>query len=236
MKERCLVELNAVGCRYRVKKGRLKFGTYNALKSISFSIYKGETIGIIGKNGSGKSSILKIISGIISPNTGNVYRRKGLSISLLSLQAGFSAELSGRDNAIMGSLLMGYTKKEALQRIDRIIDFSELSEWIDEPVKTYSTGMRARLGFSVAMEMSPDILLIDEVFAVGDELFKRKSIHAMKSKLQSGQTVVFVSHQLPLLEEICTRIVWVDKGVVKENGNPKEVLDLYRKSIGNYSP
>lgn len=226
-----LVSLTKVGCRFRVKKGRFKVGIYDALKDVSLDIYQGEKIGILGRNGAGKSSILRIISGIILPNTGKVTIQKNTSISLLSLQAGFSVDLSGRDNAILGAMLMGYTKKQSIKRLDHIIEFSELEDWINEPVKTYSTGMRARLGFAVAMELSPDILLVDEVFAVGDEAFSKKSIHAMQNKLKSDQTFVFVSHQLPLLQTVCSRLIWIDDGKVVVEGDPDFVINSYQKSF-----
>ncbi|MFH1216831.1 MAG: ABC transporter ATP-binding protein [Pseudomonadota bacterium] len=226
-----LISLQNIGCSYKVRKGRFRFRSYDALKDISLDIFKGETVGIIGRNGAGKSTLLHILARIITPNCGKIFFHQDISISLLSLQLGFTPELSGRDNAIMGAMLLGYTKKEALNRFPRIVAFSELGDWINEPVKTYSSGMKARLGFAIAMEMSPDILLVDEVLGVGDEAFRKKSIAAMKEKMLSGQTVIFVSHQPQTIRELCTRLAWLEKGAVKMVGGTEEVLGAYHKQF-----
>jgi lipopolysaccharide transport system ATP-binding protein len=229
MKTGPLITLENVGCIYKIRHGILGFKSYEALKDVSLVLNKGETLGLIGRNGAGKSTMLRLIAGIILPNSGQITFHQPASVSLLSLQLGFSPELSGRDNAIMGAMLLGYSKSEALERLDRIIALSGLGEWFVEPLKTYSSGMRARLGFAVAMEVSPDVLLVDEVLGVGDESFRKKSTKAMKDKMKSGQTVVFVSHQPAVLEELCSRVAWIEGGVTHMAGEPREVLAEYQR-------
>ena len=223
-----LMTLENVGCRYVVRTGRFRTKGYDALRSISMEIHRGETIGVIGRNGAGKSTLLRLIAGIIRPDSGTIMRHDNLSISLLTLQLGFSQELSGRHNAIMGAMLLGHTKKEALAQLDKIIAFAELEDWIDEPLKTYSSGMKARLGFAVAMEMSPDVLLVDEVLGVGDLAFRDKSTKLMQEKMLSGQTVVFVSHALPTIKQLCTRVVWIENGETKMEGETDSVIAAYQ--------
>jgi lipopolysaccharide transport system ATP-binding protein len=226
-----LITLDHVACCYKVRHGRMRFKSYEALRDVSLRIHKGETIGLIGRNGAGKSTLLHLISGIILPDGGKVVFHEPASVSLLSLQLGFSPELSGRDNAIIGAMLLGYSKRESLARLDAITAFAELEDWIDEPLRTYSSGMRARLGFAVAMEMSPDVLLVDETLGVGDEAFRRKSAEAMKQKMKSGQTTVFVSHGLHDVQELCNRVVWIDKGLVKMVGSAGEVIPAYCEHV-----
>ncbi|MGE4420702.1 MAG: ABC transporter ATP-binding protein [Pseudodesulfovibrio sp.] len=222
-----LISLEGVGCSFKARKGRLRLGEYEAFNDISFNLYPGETLGVVGRNGAGKTTLLRILARIFLPNKGTIRFRDDLTISLLSLQLGFSPDLSGRYNAIMGAILLGYTRKEAEARLDRIIEFSGLGAWIDEPIKTYSDGMCARLGFAVAMETSPDVLLVDEVLGVGDETFRNKSVMAMKERLKSGQTVVFVSHDVHTLQELCTRVIWLEHGRVRMDGSAEDVLSAY---------
>lgn len=205
--------------------------TYTALEELSFSIHRGETLGIIGRNGAGKSTLLRIIAGIFRPENGVVVVHKKVSISLLSLQAGFDPELSGTMNAILSAMLLGFSKKQAREKLDRITSFSELEGWINEPVKTYSSGMKARLGFAVVLEMSPDILLIDEVLGVGDEQFQKKSKQAMKEKILSDQTIVFVSHSAGAVQELCTRVAWIEHGRLQMIGDTKAVIQAYQQSL-----
>jgi len=205
--------------------GRKKFW---ALRDISFDLNYGETLGIIGKNGVGKSTLLRVLAGIISPNTGQVIvHQKEVKISLISLQAGFLPFLTGRENAILGGMLLGSTRKEIMCEMEKIIAFSELGDFIEQPVNTYSTGMRARLGFSVAYYADPDVMLLDEVLGVGDEDFRIKSTEAMKKRIQSEKTVVLVSHSAPLLREVCDRIVWIEDGRTKAQGEVEEILKQY---------
>lgn len=225
-----LITLNNISCEYKVKKSGFKFDKYQALKDINMTIFKGETLGLIGRNGAGKSSLIKIIAGIITPDMGILHHHQETTISLLTLQLGFTPELSGVDNAIMGALLLGYTKTEALMHLSDIIEFSELGGRIQDPIRTYSSGMRARLGFSIAMKTSPDILLVDEALGVGDQAFREKSTAAMKEKMKSGQTVVFVSHQASTIKDLCTRVAWLENGVIKMIGETCEVLEAFKNS------
>lgn len=226
-----LITLDDVSYSYRTRKGLFRSSSYVALRGVSFSLCRGETLGIIGDNGAGKSTLLKILAHIFAPTSGTMTRHeKSLRISLLSLQLGFSPELTGMDNLILGAMFLGCTRKQAMDKADEIIRFAELEEWINEPLKTYSSGMRARLGFSVANELNPDILLVDEALGVGDRAFQSKSTAALKGKMNSDQTVVFVSHNANVMREICTRCVWLEKGAVKMEGATEEVLDRYIRS------
>jgi lipopolysaccharide transport system ATP-binding protein len=229
MSEEALISLSNVACRYKVRHGLLGSRIYEALRDVSFTIYKGETLALIGKNGAGKSTLLRMLAGIILPDAGRVEFYQPVSVSLLTLQLGFSPELSGRDNAIMGAMFLGYSRRDAMERLGQVIDFSELHEWIDEPLKTYSSGMRARLGFAVAMEMSPDVLLVDEVLGVGDEAFRKKSAKAMRDKMKSGRTVVFVSHQANTVLELCSRAVWIEQGATRMVDRADRVVRAYQQ-------
>lgn len=227
-----ILTLENINCRYRVRRSGFKLEQHEALRDINLTIHEGETLGIVGNNGAGKSTLLKIIANILIPNSGKVIHHKPLSISLLTLQLGFSPELSGVDNAIMGAMLLGHSKAEAVEHIPEIIEFAELGKRIHDPLKTYSTGMRARLGFAVAMNMSPDILLVDEALGVGDAQFREKSTLMMKEKMLSGQTVVFVSHQAHTIKALCSRVVWLDDCTVKMIGGTDKVVGSYMKNKG----
>ena len=226
-----ILSLRNVGLYYTRRKGILRRNKFWALRDVSFDLYNGETLGIIGKNGVGKSTLLRLIAGIISPNIGKLsVHRKKLRISLISLQAGFKPSLSGRENAILSGMLLGATRKEVLKKMDDIISFSDLQQFIDDPVGTYSTGMRARLGFSIAHHIDPDVILLDEVLGVGDEVFRKKSTVAMKNRIKSAKTVVLVSHNVNLIKELCDRAVWIEEGISKSQGNVSEVLNEYLQS------
>ena len=227
-----LLSMDHVGLYYSRRQGFLKRSRFWALKDVSFDLYPGETLGIIGKNGVGKSTLLRVLAGIMAPDTGKVViHRPDLRISLISLGAGFVPFLSGRENAILNGMMLGATRKEIHSRMDDILAFSELNGFFDEPVNTYSTGMRARLGFSVALYLDPDVILLDEVLGVGDEAFRKKSTAAMKQRIRSEKTVVMVSHNVALLRELCDRIVWIEAGKTQAQGNVSDVLDAYLKSI-----
>lgn len=228
-----LLSLEHVGLYYSQKQGILKRSRFWALRDVSFDLFSGETLGIIGRNGVGKSTLLRVLAGIIAPNTGKMsLHRSGLRISLISLQAGFVPFLSGRENAILSGMLLGATKKEILSKMDDIVSFSELDGFIDQPVNTYSTGMRARLGFSVAFYVDPDVILLDEVLGVGDVSFRKKSTTAMKERMKSDKTVVMVSHSTVILQEVCDRLVWIENGKTQAEGKVPVILDAYLESIG----
>jgi lipopolysaccharide transport system ATP-binding protein len=227
-----VLNVDHVGLYYTRRQGFMKRERFWALKDISFDLYAGETLGVIGRNGVGKSTLLKVLAGIIAPDTGTVtVHRPDLRISLLSLGAGFVPFLSGRENAVLNGMMLGATKKEVASRMDDILAFSELNDFFDQPVNTYSTGMRARLGFSVAYHLDPDVILLDEVLGVGDEAFRNKSTDAMKQRIKSDKTVVLVSHSVQMVRELCDRVVWIEDGKSRLEGPAPEVLDAYLETI-----
>jgi lipopolysaccharide transport system ATP-binding protein len=205
-----------------------------ALKDISLSIQKGETLGIIGANGSGKSSLLQVIAGIFRPDRGTVTWHCS-KISLLSLSLGFDPQLSGRENILISGMLLGARKQEVAGKTADIIAFSELGGKIDEPLKTYSSGMRARLGISIALEMHAELLLIDEVLGVGDGKFRKKAQAAMINKIGSDQTVVFVSHSMDHVRQLCNRVVWLHDGRIRHSGPTEQTVDKYLEFIDGLS-
>ncbi len=224
-----IMSLRNVGIYYKRKRG--VFGEpFWALKDISFDLHQGETLGIIGRNGVGKSTLLRLMTGIIKPNKGT-FTNHGYQASLLSLQLGFIYYLSGRENAILSGMLMGLRKKEVKAKMDAIIEFSGLGDFIDQPIATYSSGMVARLGFSVAFQVDPDILLIDEVLGVGDAEFSQKSARAMQEKIHSHKTIVFVSHNAAAIQQLCNRVVWIEDGVSKAEGETEKVLKEYQQFL-----
>jgi lipopolysaccharide transport system ATP-binding protein len=226
-----IISLQDVGVRYK-RSGNVfrRNSYYDALKSINLEIYPGETLGILGRNGAGKSTLLRLISGVIKPDNGKVIN-SGVSVSLLALQAGFDPNLNGHDNAILSGMLQGYSRKEVEARLDEIQEYSELGDFFFEPVRTYSTGMQARLGFSIATIISPDVLLIDEVLGVGDQHFRQKAERTMVLKIQSQQTVVLVSHSHHQIARLCDRAVLIDEGVSFATGEPHEVLKIYEEKL-----
>ncbi len=224
-----IISLRNVGVYY--KRNRGVFGEpFWALKDVSFDLHHGETLGVIGRNGVGKSTLLKLLAGVILPNKGTI-SNAGYQAGLLSLQLGFVGYLSGRENAILSGMLMGLSKREVLERLPSIIDFAELGEFIDRPIATYSSGMVARLGFAVAFQVDPDILLIDEVLGVGDAEFFAKSTQMMREKIASNKTIVFVSHHAVLIQQLCTRAVWIEQGETRAEGTPAEVIAQYNKFL-----
>jgi lipopolysaccharide transport system ATP-binding protein len=211
---------------FKQSNGLLDRRRITALKNVSFDLYRGESLGIIGHNGSGKSTLLKCLSGIILPDQGTIVNH-GYSAALLSLRLGFDGYLSGRDNIILSGILLGFRKWQVEQHMADIIEFSELGEFIDLPLNTYSDGMKARLGFSVAFYMEPDILLIDEVLGVGDADFQRKSQEVMEKKIASDSTIVLVSHSAPAIRRLCNRAVWIENGETQLEGEVGRVVDAY---------
>lgn len=202
---------------------------FEALKGISFEVPKGEILGIIGKNGSGKSTLLKALAGIFNPDGGYIDMH-GHDVSLLSIGVGFKSELSGRENIYLSGMLLGFSKEQIADKIDEIIEFSELGEFVDSPVGTYSSGMHSKLAFSITAVLETSVMLIDEVLSVGDEKFKKKSYAKMKELISDkDRTVVIVSHSLNALLELCTSVLWVHMGELKMQGDPKTVIDAYRE-------
>ncbi len=195
-----------------------------ALDDVSFDIPRGCTYGILGENGSGKSTTLKLLSGITKPTSGTL-EVSGRVSALIELGAGFHPEISGRENVVINGVMLGLTKAEVLRRFDEIVEFSEMKDFIDAPVKTYSSGMYARLGFAVAVHVDPDILLIDEVLSVGDEAFTRKCLEKIGEFRRRGKTIVIVTHSLGLVEKMCDEALWLRKGGAKDSGGPKRVSD-----------
>lgn len=221
-----IIELKNVGVTYKERKSLFKSESYQALKDVSFDVYKGETLGIIGRNGAGKSTLLRLLAGIIKPDKGEVIHHTK-SVSLMALAAGFDPNLSGRQNAVISGMLLGYSKKHITDKLQEIKTFSELQDFFEKPAKTYSSGMRARLAFSIAMYVSPDVLLIDEVLGVGDASFKQKAEQALEEKIASDITVIIVSHSETQVKRLSQRIVWVDGGRVRKEGLPDEIFPEY---------
>jgi len=202
----------------------------HALKGVSFAVEQGRTLGIIGRNGSGKSTLLKLLAGILQPDSGRI-RVNGRVASLLELGAGFHPEFSGRENIFINGIVLGLSKKEVRRRFNDIVRFAELEPFIDEPVRTYSSGMYMRLGFSVAVHTDPDILLIDEILAVGDEAFQKKCYEKIAEFQRLGKTIVLVTHDLDAVERWCHEALWLDGGTIRGQGMPRKVTDLYRQEM-----
>jgi len=203
---------------------------FPALKHVSLSVPKGSTFGLIGRNGSGKSTALKLVAGITKPTSGSV-RVEGRISALIELGAGFHPEISGRENVFINGIMLGLSKREVAERFDQIVDFAELREFIDAPVKTYSSGMYMRLGFAVAIHVDPDVLLVDEVLAVGDEGFTHKCLDKFGEFRRRGKTVLLVTHSLNLVERFCDDAAWLDAGEKRAEGDPKRVVDAYLTAV-----
>ena len=207
-------------------KSRNAYVKNNILRGISFDIEKGDILGIVGKNGSGKSTLLKLITKIIYPDSGSI-KINGKVSSLIELGAGFHPDMTGRENIYINASIYGLTKKEIDSKLDTIIKFSELEEFIDSPIRTYSSGMYMRLAFSVAINVEAEILLIDEILSVGDANFQAKCFKKMQELKDSGITIVIVSHDLHTMEKLCNKVIWIESGKIKRNGIPNEVLKEY---------
>ena len=210
----------------KIKFQSCSFDEFWALNNISFSVDKGESCALIGANGSGKSTMLKIISGILTPTKGSV-EVNGSIAPLIELGAGFDYELTGRENLFLNGAILGYSKKLMLEKYDEIIDFSELRDFIDVPVKNYSSGMIARLGFSIATEVRADILACDEILSVGDFMFQQKCHQRMEQMLSGGTTLLFVSHDINQVKQLCKRAIWIDHGHLRGDGPAEEVCNAY---------
>jgi ABC-type polysaccharide/polyol phosphate transport system ATPase subunit len=242
-----IIQLTDVGMRFRlylekthtlkevmlnVLKRRHGYRDLWALRHVSFAVKAGESVGVIGRNGSGKSTLLKVIAGVFEPTTG-MRSVCGSVASLIELGAGFNAELTGRENVFLNGAIMGLSKAAMLRRYDRIVDFAELHDFMDVPVKNYSSGMYARLGFAIATDVDADVLLIDEILSVGDEAFQRKSYDRIAAHLKAGKTVVFVSHDADTVQELCQRAIVLDHGEVVGSGPTGEMIAAYRRLLSH---
>ncbi|MGH8639035.1 MAG: ABC transporter ATP-binding protein [Burkholderiales bacterium] len=200
--------------------------TFPAIQDVSFTVPAGRTLGVVGRNGSGKSTMLKLVAGITKPTSGTV-RVNGRISALIELGAGFHPEISGRENVFINGIMLGLTKREIAKRFDEIVEFAELTEFIDAPVKTYSSGMYMRLGFAVAIHVDPDVLLVDEVLAVGDEGFTHKCLDKFAEFKRRGKTILLVTHSLGMVERFCDEALWLDRGRMKGMGDPKRIIGAY---------
>ena len=210
-------------------KKKLKYEQFRALNGVSFEISKGEVIGIVGSNGAGKSTLLKVISGILRPTEGSV-SLNGNVVPMLELGSGFDFDLSGRENIFLNGAILGYSEKFLKEKFDEIVEFSELKEFIDIPVRNYSSGMIMRLAFSIASQVAPDILIVDEILAVGDAAFQEKSYARMMELMSHGTTVLLVSHNIEQVRRLCDRVIWLDHGSVVQVGETAAVCDAYTQA------
>jgi lipopolysaccharide transport system ATP-binding protein len=236
-----IIRLDAASVRYRAPQerigtfkeyairwlqGKIKQQSFLALDDVTLDVQRGEVFGLIGKNGAGKSTLLKLIARVLRPTTGRV-RVRGRVAPLLETGAGFHPELTGRENIYLNGAMLGFTRAEMNEKYPRIVEFSELGDFIEAPIRTYSSGMWARLGFAVATDTRPEILIVDEILSVGDESFQRKSFDRIQSFREQGATILFVSHNMALIESMCQRAAWLDHGKVKAIGSTKSVVDRY---------
>ena len=212
----------------RLKKS-INYIDFWALREINFKVYQGELVGIIGSNGAGKSTLLKVISRVLRPTLGSI-RVRGLVAPLLELGAGFDYELTGRENIYLNGTILGFKVKDISKRFDRIVDFAGIKDFIDSPLRTYSTGMITRLGFAIATDIKPDILVLDEIFAVGDEEFQKKSIKRIERFKSKGTTILLVSHNLNQVKSMCEKVVWLEGGITRAVGPSKEVIEKYQRT------
>jgi lipopolysaccharide transport system ATP-binding protein len=199
-----------------------------ALKNVNLDLYQGESLGVIGRNGAGKSTLLRVLAGILRPERGSIVRSEH-HCALLSLRLGFIPYLTGRENSVLSGLLQGLKREEIERRMAAIVEFSDLGEFFERPINTYSSGMVARLAFSVAIQVDPDILLVDEILGVGDAEFKQKSKAVMQDTIRSHKTVVFVSHDEKMIQQLCDRVVWIEHGETIGEGQTRAMLDAYKQ-------
>lgn len=215
-----------------IMRGRIsRYEEFTAVNNVSFDVKAGSTFGLIGSNGSGKSTLLKCLARIYSPNKGSI-TYNGRMAALLEVGSGFHHELSGKENIYLNGSILGMSKKEIDRKYDEIVDFSGVEKFIDQPIKNYSSGMYVRLGFSVAISVEPDILVADEVLAVGDEAFQRKCLDKFMDFKKSGRTVILVSHSMESIKDMCDQAAWLEKGNLQVVGNSKDVVSQYLKSLG----
>ena len=241
MSQKTMIEVSDVTMRFRLNndkilslkefvttalRGKLQYNDFTALEHVSFEVKKGETLGLIGRNGAGKSTMLKVISGILKPTEGSVVCR-GNVVPMLELGSGFDFDLTGRENIFLNGAILGYSKEFLHEKYDEIVEFSELGQFIEVPIRNYSSGMLARLAFSIATVVNPEILIVDEILSVGDAAFQEKSKKRMLELMGGGTTVLFVYHSLEQIREMCNRVVWLEHGNVKMVGAAAEVCDVY---------
>ncbi len=207
-----------------------RYREHRALDQVSFDVHRGETVGIIGTNGSGKSTILKIITGVLQPTTGNVEVNGRIS-ALLELGAGFNMEYTGVENVYLNGTMLGFTEEEIEERLPEILRFADIGEFVNQPVKTYSSGMFVRLAFAVAINIDPEILIVDEALSVGDVFFQAKCYHKFEEFKKQGKTILFVSHDLSSISKYCDRVVLLNQGVKVDEGTPKAMVDLYKRFL-----
>ena len=212
------------------KRRKKRKNDFWALKNVNLEVQKGEVVGFIGSNGAGKSTLLKVVAGVMKPTKGEV-KVCGNVCPMIELGAGFDMELTARENIYLNGAVMGYTKEFIDAKFDEIVEFSELKDFLEVPVKNFSSGMMARLAFSIAIIVEPEILIVDEILSVGDLAFQEKSGNKMQEMIQGGTTVLFVSHSIDQIKELCTRVVWLDHGKIMEMGNPEEVCNKYIASL-----
>ena len=214
--------------------GKKRYKEHYALRNIDMTIYRGETVGIIGTNGSGKSTILKIITGVLNPTSGSV-KVKGRISALLELGSGFNPEYNGIENVYLNGTMIGFSEKEIDERLEEILNFADIGDYVYQPVKTYSSGMFVRLAFAVAINIEPEILIVDEALSVGDVFFQAKCYHKFEEFKEMGKTILFVSHDLSSVSKYCDRVVLLNKGVKLGEGSPKEMIDAYKQVlVGQY--
>lgn len=228
-----MIRTRNIAVIYNRRRSLFRSDPFSALRDINLDLYAGESLGVIGRNGVGKTTLLRILAQIISPDRGTL-ENFGVSTAMLSLQAGFDNQASGYTNILLSALLLGYSEAEIRDRMQDIVDYSELGDFINQPLWSYSAGMRARLGFSICLYMQPDILLIDEALGVGDIEFRKKSAKAMRDKLKSEQTVVLVSHDVDMIKNLCSRVLWIENGVSRMEGDTTTVIDAYQDFVKNH--
>ena len=230
-----VLSLRNVRVTYRRPSPLGRRSSHTALADVSFDLYHGESLAVIGRNGAGKSTLLKLLGGILRPDSGRVYST-GARAALLARQVGFDPQLTGRDNIVLSALLLGFSRAEIARQMDGIIAFAELGDFIDQPLRTYSLGMRARLGFAVSSRLEPEILLIDEALGVGDAAFQAKSSKLIEDRLKSDKTVVLVTHSIPAVRRLCNRAVWIEDGVTRMEDDVEPVLAAYMDAYGVKNP